>query len=90
MGHFYIVHTLVCFLIDDVMFVSLETVLICPSDPVLFGWWCVEQVSQLYVWTEDGREKEGDGGFVPHWDLVHHLLPLTFKQVSPNTSVNTL
>ncbi|CAI8045298.1 Protein MMS22-like [Geodia barretti] len=59
---------------------SDEPVLICPSDPVLFGWWCVEQVSQLYVWTEDGREKEGDGGFVPHWDLVHHLLPLTFKQ----------
>jgi hypothetical protein len=59
---------------------SDEMVLISPSDPVLFGWWCVEQVSRLYVWMEDGREKEGDGGFVPHWDLVHHLLPLTFKQ----------
>ena len=62
---------------------------ISPSDPVLFGWVCVEQMAALYGWREDGREKEEEEKFVPHWDIVHHLLPLTFKQVSLSLSWNT-
>ena len=62
-------------------FVSIETVVISPGDPILFGWWCVEQGAHLYGWSEDGREQE-ERDLVSHWEIVHHLLPLTFKPVS--------
>ena len=61
--------------------VAIETVVLSPSDPVVFGWWCVGHLALLYCSSEEGREVEGRG-LVPHWDLVHHLLPLTFRQVS--------
>lgn len=45
-----------------------------------FSWWCVEQLALLYGYSEEGRQVERD--FPSHWDLVHHLLPFTFRQAS--------
>ena len=61
--------------------VALESVPLAQSDPVVFGWICVHQVARLYRWSEWGREKE-QTHLLPHWDIVNHLLPLTFRQVS--------
>ena len=57
-----------------------EEVEISPCDVIQFSWWIVDQLVHLYGFTEEGTQEMGRE-MVPHWDIVHILLPITFKQV---------
>lgn len=59
---------------------------ISPSDAVTFTWWCVKQVALLYGTSEVGQPLQQ---YRAHWDLVHHLLPLTFRLVQAPSMYNT-
>lgn len=62
--------------------IAEELVAISPSDAVSFSWWCVKQVALLYGVSEEGQPlQQCSRQNEAHWELVHHLLPLTFRLV---------
>lgn len=60
---------------------------ISPSDAMSFAWWCVKQVALLYGTSEEGQPLLQ---YKAHWELVHHLLPLTFRLVQASSIPHTV
>ena len=52
------------------------------SNRVWLPWRYVEQLVLLYDVSSEGIRMMEECNYLSYWDLIHHLLPLTFTQVS--------